>query len=207
MQTIIEEYHHYIPIVDKNEVEDVEMQHINIKSLSTENHIAELQQYNIKDQDSAHKGWYIKILQSKILPESKDQNEINKRLYKNLEKMYDELGSHITCEKELFIYRFSGLGRAHDPSVKIKWNSNRVLLGHIIRCLTSDDKNWPEGMTRYAEFFQSKSEKKINLATAKHQDVQDFDKQRKVINKWFVEAVDILYGSGFVNVEFTSKRR
>lgn len=38
MQTIIEEYHRYLPYIieDKNEVEDIEMQHINLESLSSE---------------------------------------------------------------------------------------------------------------------------------------------------------------------------
>lgn len=211
MQTIIEEYHRYLPYVieDKNEVEDLEGQYINLKSTSPENHIAGLQQEKIiKDQDSAHEGWYINILRSKILPKSEDQNEINERLYNNLEKMYKELGDRITCPKDLFIYRFSGLGTAHNPSEKILWNSDIVLLGHIIRCLTSDQKHWPKGMTRYAEFFQTKSGKKINLATAKHQDVQDFERQKDSLSAGFVKAVEILKDrSGFVNVEFTSKRR
>ena len=68
MQTIIEEYHRYLPYIieDKNEVEDLEGQYINLKSTSPENHIAGLQQEKIiKDQDSAHEGWYINILRSK----------------------------------------------------------------------------------------------------------------------------------------------
>ena len=211
MQRIIEEYHRYLPYIieDKNEVEDLEGQYINLKSTSPENHIAGLQQEKIiKDQDSAHEGWYINILRSKILPKSEDQNEINERLYNNLEKMYKELGDRITCPKDLFIYRFSGLGTAHNPSEKILWNSDIVLLGHIIRCLTSDQIHWPKGMTRYAEFFQTKSGKKINLATAKHQDVQDFERQKDSLSAGFVKAVEILKDrSGFVNVEFTSKRR
>lgn len=109
--------------------------------------------------------------------------------------------------KPLFIYRFSGIGESYPPTAKMKWRGQNVLLGHIIRCLLSDQKYSPENMGIASDFFESKSGKPINLATAKHESVHDFEQQKNSLNANFVEAVELLRRCGFVNVEFTSKRR
>ena len=57
------------------------------------------------------------------------------------------------------------------------------------------------------EFFESKSGKSINLATAKQVPVVDYEKEKNNLDPNFVEAVELLRRCGFINVEFTSKRK
>ena len=58
-----------------------------------------------------------------------------------------------------------------------------------------------------SDFFESKSGKPINLATARQVDVIDYETQKDSLNLNFVKAVDLLQHCGFINVEYTSKRR
>ena len=58
-----------------------------------------------------------------------------------------------------------------------------------------------------AEFFESKTGKSINLPSARHVNVSNFEDEKNSIDPNFVEAVEILKKSGFENVEYTSKRR
>ncbi len=83
----------------------------------------------------------------------------------------------------------------------------QALQGHIIRCLLSDNKYAPEDMGAASEFFESKSGKPINLATAKQVPVNDYEKERNNLDPNFVEAVKLLRRCGFINVEYTTKRR
>ena len=125
--------------------------------------------------------------------------------------LYDELTKEglidTTSSKSLFVYRFSGQGEPYPPSSKINWSGKNVLLGHIIRCLLSDARNTPTDMGIAVEFFESKSGKSINLATAKQVPVVDYEKEKNNLDPNFVEAVELLRRCGFINVEFTSKRR
>jgi len=70
----------------------------------------------------------------------------------------------------------------------------------------SDSQQGPE-LTDIASFFISRNGKPINLASAKFIKVTDFNKEKGSLPKLFVEAVEILQNCGFINVEFTSKRR
>ena len=132
---------------------------------------------------------------------------------KSLELLYEELtkvGNNLIdydTPKELFLYRFSGKGESYPLTTKIKWRGKNVRLGHIIRCLLSDNKYAPEDMGIASDFFESKSGKPINIATAKQTAVNDFEKERNSRNSNFVEAVELLRRCGFINVEYTSKRR
>lgn len=90
--------------------------------------------------------------------------------------------------KALFVYRFSGKGETYPPTAKIKWRGKNVLLGHIIRCLLSDNKYAPEDMGVASDFFESKSGKSINLATAKQVPVIDYEKERNNLDSNFVEG-------------------
>ena len=154
---------------------------------------------------------YVKVLNSKIKGDTEDERLLN--LEKSLELLYEELtkvGNNLIdydTPKELFLYRFSGKGESYPLTTKIKWRGKNVLLGHIIRCLLSDTKYAPEDMGVASDFFESKSGKPINLATAKQTAVNDFEKERNSLNSNFVEAVELLRRCGFINVEYTSKRR
>ena len=164
----------------------------------------------IIDNDPEHENWHISVLESKLKP----GKEKLKVLYACIEELYSNLCKlnkiDIDTDKDLFIYRFSGLVKQEAsflPSEKIRWNGKNVLLGHIIRCLTSDDSNPPEKMGIAAEFFESKTGKSINLASARHVNVSNFEKEKIDIDPNFVEAVEILKKSGFINAEYTLKRR
>ena len=127
-------------------------------------------------------------------------------LYEKLTKVGNNLIDYDT-PKELFLYRFSGKGESYPLTTKIKWRGKNVLLGHIVRCLLSDKKNAPKDMGMASEFFESMSGNPINLASAKQVPVVDYEKERNNLDPNFVEAVELLRRCGFINVEYTSKRR
>ena len=154
---------------------------------------------------------HVKVLNSKIKGNTEDERDLN--LKKSLELLYEELtnvGNNLIdydTPKELFLYRFSGKGESYPLTTKIKWRGKNVLLGHIVRCLLSDKKYAPEDMGIASEFFESKSGNTINLASAKQVPVNDYEKERNNLDPNFVEAVELLRRCGFINAEFTSKRR
>lgn len=47
----------------------------------------------------------------------------------------------------------------------------------------------------------------MNLASARHINVSNYEDEKNDIDPNFVEAVEILKKSGFINAECTSKRR
>ena len=155
--------------------------------------------------------WYVTVLNSKL--KGNNSEEKNIELSRCLSLLYNELtkeGSNLidtATPKALFVYRFSGKGESYPLTTKIKWRGKNVLLGHIIRCLLSDKKNAPEDMGIASEFFESKSGNTINLASAKQVPVNDYEKERNNLDPNFVEAVELLRRCGFINVEYTSKRR
>ena len=155
--------------------------------------------------------WYVTVLNSKL--KGNNSEEKNIELSRCLSLLYNELtkeGSNLidtTTPKALFVYRFSGKGESYPLTTKIKWRGKNVLLGHIIRCLLSDNKYAPEDMGIAAEFFESKTGKPINPATARYVSVNNYEKERNNLDPNFVEAVELLRRCGFINVELTSKRR
>lgn len=153
--------------------------------------------------------WHVTVLSTKL--KGNNSEEKDRELLRCLSLLYDELTKEglieTTSSKSLFIYRFSGKGESYPPTTKINWRGKNVLLGHIIRCLLSDARSAPEDMGIAAEFFGSKSGKPINPATAKQVPVVDYEKERNNLDPNFVEAVELLRRCGFINAEFTSKRR
>lgn len=154
---------------------------------------------------------FVTVLDSKLKGNTSEERK--SKLLNCLSLLYEELtkeGCNLidtATPKELFIYRFSGIGDSYPLTAKIKWRGKNVLLGHIVRCLLSDKKYGPDDMGAASDFFESKSGKPINLATAKQVSVIDFEKKRDYLNSNFVEAVELLRRCGFINVEYTSKRR
>ncbi len=152
---------------------------------------------------------HVTVLNSKL--KGSNSEEKDKELPRCLSLLYDELTKEglidTTSSKSLFVYRFSGQGEPYPPSSKINWRGKNVLLGHIIRCLLSDARNTPEDMGIAAEFFESKTGKPINPATARYISVNNYEKERNNLDPNFVEAVELLRRCGFINVEYTSKRR
>ena len=164
------------------------------------------------NKDHKNNKWYVRVRDSKIPKEAGFPDDV---LYSCLEKLYYmliELG-HIdkNTNIDLFIYRFSGIGKPYSIDNKINWNGKRILLGHIIRCLTSDKVNPPMDMAAIAKYFISKTGNDINLASASYQHIEDSLEEdihkKKSFEPLFVEAVKLLRKCDFINVEFTSKRR
>lgn len=206
MYEICEIYHKHFKFFDTSQIKSN-----HVDTIEQEEAIQESESFDyIIDNDPEHENWHISVLESKLKP----GKEKLKVLYACIEELYSNLCKlnkiDIDTDKDLFIYRFSGLVKQEAsflPSEKIRWNGKNVLLGHIIRCLTSDDSNPPEKMGIAAEFFESKTGKSINLASARHVNISNFEKEKIDIDPNFVEAVEILKKSGFINAEYTSKRR
>ena len=176
----------------------------------------------IQDNNSDN---YVRVLKSKINnPENQPENKI---LYECLERLFNYLLSGFEdiklmpsigkdTSKELFIYRFSGI-RKNDQDIntdeKILWTGSGVLLGYIARCLFSSSTNPPMGITKFASFFKQESGKQFNLpASAKCEKIEnkdDYETKRRIkqIHEEFVMAVELLRKCGFINAEYTSKRR
>ena len=152
---------------------------------------------------------HVTVLNSKL--KGSNSEEKDRELPRCLSLLYDELTKEglidTTSSKSLFVYRFSGQGEPYPSSSKINWRGKNVLLGYIIRCLLSDARNTPEDMGIAAEFFESKTGKPINPATARYISVNNYEKERNNLDPNFVEAVELLRRCGFINVEYTSKRR
>ena len=159
------------------------------------------------DLNPEHSQWFIKILDSKIAVSGYKSDIIHDSVERLYNCLMNEGYLDSSTNKDLFIYRFSGTGTPFNLGKKIKWTGKNVLLGHIIRCLTSDNKYHPEKMGIAAEFFESKTGKSINLASARHVNVSNFEDEKDSIDPNFVEAVELLRKCGFINAEYTSRRR
>ena len=194
-------------ILTKEEGNDI----LNIKKILNKIHDDRLSQIRLLKRDTApeHKKWFVNVLDSKIPTKESDKNQI---LYDCLSQLFDKL-CDLGCmssendNKKVFIYRFSGFNNAYPLDRKIQWKGSNTLLGYITRCLTSDKVNRPMVFRKVASFFDSESEKEMNLASAKHIRVSNFDKEKNDIDQNFVKAVEILRRCGFINAEYTSKRR
>ena len=186
---------------------DVEQQVIIAEEYQETRH--EDQAFDGEDSIILREKRHVTVLNSKL--KGSNSEEKDRELPRCLSLLYDELTKEglidTTSSKSLFVYRFSGQGEPYPPSSKINWRGKNVLLGHIIRCLLSDARNNPEDMGIAAEFFESKTGKPINPATARYISVNNYEKERNNLNPNFVEAVELLRRCGFINVEYTSKRR
>lgn len=164
------------------------------------------------NKDHKNNKWYVRVRDSKIPKEAGFPDDVLCSCLEKLYYMLIELG-HIdkNTNIDLFIYRFSGIGKPYSIDNKINWNGKRILLGHIVRCLTSDKYNPPMDMAAIAKYFISKTGKDINLASASYQHIEDSLEEdihkKKSFEPLFVEAVKLLRKCDFINVEFTSKRR
>ena len=186
---------------------DVEQQVIIAEEYQETRH--EDQAFDGEDSIILREKRHVTVLNSKL--KGSNSEEKDRELPRCLSLLYDELTKEglidTTSSKSLFVYRFSGQGEPYPPSSKINWRGKNVLLGYIIRCLLSDARNTPEDMGIAAEFFESKTGKPINPATARYISVNNYEKERNNLDPNFVEAVELLRRCGFINVEYTSKRR
>lgn len=110
-------------------------------------------------------------------------------------------------DKELFIYRFTGLGEPYNKDQTIRWKGVNKLLGYIARCLLTYRNSGSEGLGKFGEFFENEDGKHPSLPSAKHITLEDYHMNPdKRSYRQFKEAIEILQKCGFVNVENTSPR-
>lgn len=110
-------------------------------------------------------------------------------------------------DKELFIYRFTGLGEPYNKDQTIRWKGVNRLLGYIARCLFTYRNSGTEGLGKFGEFFEDEDGKHPYLPSAKHITLEDYHMNPdKRSYRQFKEAIEILQKCGFVNVENTSPR-
>lgn len=161
------------------------------------------------DNNEDHSEWFNKVRSSKV--DVPIDGNFNETLFTCLSKLHKNMVDNAyidpSTDKNLFIYRFSGFNGPFPPEKKIYWNGKNTLLGYIVRCLVSDQKYAPEKLSSTASFFQSKTGKVINLASAENYEVKDFENDKERLPRDFVKAVELLKECGFIKVEFTSKRR
>lgn len=151
---------------------------------------------------------YIRVLNEKIPgPES----ERVSRRRECLEKLYCILieREYIdeNTDKELFLYRFTGLGEPYSKDQTICWKGVDRLLGYIARCLFTYRNSGTEGLGKFGELFEDEDGNHPYLPSAKHIKMEEYymDPGKRSYQQ-FKEAIEILQECGFINVENTSRR-
>ena len=110
-------------------------------------------------------------------------------------------------DKELFIYRFTGLGEPYSKDQTICWKGVNKLLGYIARCLFTYRSSGTEGLGKFGELFEDEYGNHPYLPSAKHITLEEYNKNPdKRSYQQFKEAIEILQKCGFINVENTSPR-
>ena len=208
MAFICETYHKYFEFIDKSIVDETPQKEIKTEEKDKDSN-STIKTKLVSDQSPEHRNWYVKVLNSKISNKLYDRDTT---LFNNLYLLFDELCNYEYLndngeDREVFIYRFSGLNGPFPPERKISWNGKNTFLGYIVRCLISDEKYEPMGLSTVASFFQSKSGNSMNLATAKNYIIKDFEKEKDYLDRSLVNAIELLKKCGFIHVEFTSSRR
>lgn len=156
---------------------------------------------------------FVRVLNSKLKGvANKNPKDIDRLLYNDLDKLYGELIEQDYIEKDtdkdLFIYRLSGLNRPNGKELRqiVLGKAKRVgvRMGYILRCLCSDDKEQFRSSV-LNNFFLSNKGKKPEFSTAMYQSWEDFRKNRSHVDPNFVEAVSLLEKIGFIHCEFSHK--
>ena len=110
-------------------------------------------------------------------------------------------------DKELFLYRFTGLGEPYSKDQTILWKGVDRLLGYIARCLFTYKYSGTEGLGKFGNLFEDEDGKHPYLPSAKHITLEEYHKNPdKRSYRQFKEAIEILQKCGFINVENTSPR-
>lgn len=110
-------------------------------------------------------------------------------------------------DKELFIYRFTGLGEPYSKDQTICWKGVNKLLGYIARCLFTYRSSGTEGLGKFGELFEDEDGNHPYLPSAKRITLEEYNKNPdKRSYQQFKEAIEILLKCGFINVGNTSQR-
>ena len=149
----------------------------------------------VRDTDESHQKWFVKGTRLDEIDE--------RRLYQGLEKIWKTLADEGYIDekahnKELFIYRLSGINCPIDEKNKDKtlsFRGNDTLLGALVRCLYEDKvKHYTPPYKDIAWYF-NKGDK--NLGTVGDKDAK---------NPSMARAINIVKNSGFSTKEDLEER-
>ena len=150
------------------------------------------------------KGEYVRVLNEKLKGVPKDSEKEDRILYYKLKELFDklvELGWIANeANKELFVYRLSGLnkpdGYVIDKKIKLK-KVNKI--AYVLRCLCSSSKEEFHSQTLNSFFIGPKNhEAKFSQGTRiTKEDIEKNNPGQKTV---FWEIVRLLEDLGFCNV-------
>ena len=151
---------------------------------------------------------YLRVLDEKI-PGYESERPSRRR--ECLEKLYcilierDYIDEN--TDKELFLYRFTGVGGSYTKDQTICWKGVNRLLGYITRCLCTYQTEGTEGLGKFGKLFVNEEGNHPYLPSARHIKLEEYYKNPdKRSYQQFKEAIEILQKCGFINVENTSTR-
>lgn len=150
------------------------------------------------------KGEYVRVLNGKLKGVPKDSEKEDRILYYKLKELFDklvELGWIANeANKELFVYRLSGLnkpdGYVIDKKIKLK-KVNKI--AYVLRCLCSSSKEEFHSQTLNS-FFISPKGNPARFSQGTRITEEDIKKTNIVQKPVFWEVVKLLEGLGFCNV-------
>lgn len=150
------------------------------------------------------KGEYVRVLNGKLKGVPKDSEKEDRILYYKLKELFDKLVElgwiDNEANKELFVYRLSGLnkpdGYVIDKKIKLK-RVNKI--AYVLRCLCSSSKEEFHSQTLNSFFIGPKNnEAKFSQGTRIFK--EDIEKNNPGQKPVFWEVVKLLEDLGFCNV-------
>lgn len=150
------------------------------------------------------KGEYVRVLNGKLKGVPKDSEREDRILYYKLKELFDKLVElgwiDNEANKELFVYRLSGLnkpdGYVIDKKIKLK-RVNKI--AYVLRCLCSSSKEEFHSQTLNSFFIGPKNnEAKFSQGTRITK--EDIEKNNPGQKHVFWEVVKLLEDLGFCNV-------
>lgn len=150
------------------------------------------------------KGEYVRVLNGKLKGVPKDSEKEDRILYYKLKELFDklvELGWIANeANKELFVYRLSGLNKPDGYVIDKKIKLNKVnKIAYVLRCLCSSSIDRFPAETLNSFFIGPKSNP-ARFSQGTRITKEDIKKPNIVQKPVFWEIVRLLEGLGFCNV-------
>lgn len=150
------------------------------------------------------KGEYVRVLNGKLKGVPKESEKEDRILYYKLKELFDKLVElgwiDNEANKELFVYRLSGLNKPDDYVIDKKIKLKRVnKIAYVLRCLCSSSKEEFHSQTLNSFFIGPKNnEAKFSQGTRITK--EDIKKPNIVQKPVFWKVVKLLEDLGFCNV-------
>lgn len=151
------------------------------------------------------KGEYVRVLNSKLKGVPKDSEKEDSILYYKLKELFDKLVElgwiDNEANKELFVYRLSGLNKPDGYVIDQKIKLKRVnKMAYVLRCLCSSSKEKFHAATLNSFFIGPKGNP-ASFSQGTRITKEDIEKPNLGQNPVFWEIVRLLEGLGFCNVK------